>query len=418
MSEPQRYIKNYFKRFADSKPVLQKPISPKTEMIIVIPCHNEPNLMGTLDSLLQCEQPECKVEVIVVVNNSESVDRESEIRSSNLRTINICYDWNMSKSKEGIKFHLIEALELPKKNAGVGLARKIGMDEALRRFTHLGKNGSIICLDADCQVSKSYLTSIFEEFHLTDHGIGEMHYEHRYELEEDNDLKEGIINYELHLRYYVDGLKTAGFPNAIQTVGSCMLVKSDIYAKHGGMNKRKAGEDFYFLHKIVPHEDFTTVVGATVYPSCRISDRVPFGTGKAQQNWLDKSEKEYSTYNPQTFAELKTLFDSLDSLFEGDRSGLSVIVMSFFEDHNYWPKMELILNNSKTLNSFRKQFFVWFDGFLCMKFMHYCRDHHYPDLPILQATSTFYKEEFLESTSVPNNQLMLQWYRQQVLIEK
>ena len=393
MSGAQRYIKNYFKRFAEQKPLIEEPIAPSTDMIIVIPCHNEPDLLGTLNSLLQSALPDCGLEVIVVVNNSESVDLKSEIRHSNLRTINAFKEWKMSNLKEGIAFHLIEALDLAKKHAGVGLARKIGMDEALRRFASVGKIGSIVCLDADCRVSKTYLTAIHEEFHLTEHGIGEMHYEHPYELEEDEALKQGIINYELHLRYYVDGLQKAGFPNAIQTVGSCMLVKSDIYAKHGGMNKRKAGEDFYFLHKIIPHEKFITVKRGTVFPSCRISDRVPFGTGKAQQDWIDQKERHYLTYAPEIFEELKTLLDSIDQVYDDDRSSLSPIVLAFFEAQGYWPKVDLIRKNSKRIDQFKKQFYIWFDGFLCMKFMHYCRDHFYPNIPLKEACSFIYPQQ-------------------------
>lgn len=390
MSQTQRYIKNYFKRFADQKPVIDVPISSQTEMIVVIPCHNETDLLTTLNSLLTCQLPKCAVEVIIVVNESESVDKKSDIRSCNLRTINGFYDWKKSNLKEGIDFHLIEALDLPKKHAGVGLARKIGMDEGLRRFVSIGKIGSIICLDADCRVSKNYLRAIHKEFHLTEYGIGEMHYEHQYQLEGDDELRGGIINYELHLRYYVDGLKKAGFPNAIQTVGSCMLVKSNIYAKHGGMNKRKAGEDFYFLHKIVPHEAFVTVKGGAVYPSCRISNRVPFGTGKAQQDWMDQNKTDYLTYDPRTFEELQTLFVAVESLFQGDKSALSARIIDFFESHSYWDRVELIKANCSSSEQFIKQFYIWFDGFLCMKFMHHCRDHHYPNIPILTAAKSVY----------------------------
>ena len=185
MSEAQRYIKNSFKRFADSKPVLEEPISTNTKISIVIPCHNEPDLLGTLDSLLQCDLPDCGVEVIVVVNESEDRGPNTEVGIQNRQTISDFHKWNRSKKENEIVFHLIEALDLPKKHAGVGLSRKIGMDEALRRFASINQVGTIVCLDADCTVSKSYLTSIYNEFHLTNNGIGEMHYEPRFELEED-----------------------------------------------------------------------------------------------------------------------------------------------------------------------------------------------------------------------------------------
>ena len=42
------------------------------KLIVVIPCYDEPQLIRSLTSLKNCEQPNCIVEVIVVFNESES----------------------------------------------------------------------------------------------------------------------------------------------------------------------------------------------------------------------------------------------------------------------------------------------------------------------------------------------------------
>src|SRR5213594_3575687 len=94
----------------------------------------------------------------------------------------------------------------------------------------------------------------------------------------DPKVAEAIAAYELHLRYYVRALRYAGFPYAHHTIGSCMAVRADVYKKQGGMNKRQAGEDFYFLQKIIPLGHFTDLTETKVIPSSRPSDRVPFGT--------------------------------------------------------------------------------------------------------------------------------------------
>ena len=360
------------------------------QMILVIPCHNEPDLIGTLESLIDCQTPSFQVEVIVVVN--QKVGRQASIfGKQNSETIEAFKVWNEKLQNKALKFHLIEALDMPAKHAGVGLARKIGMDEALRRFQSIERDGTIVCLDADCHVSKNYLTAIAKEFSDSSAGLGEVHFEHQFELETDPNLKAGIINYELFLHYYVEGLKKAGFPYAIQTIGSCMLVKASTYAKHGGMNKRKAGEDFYFLHKIIPHEEFMEVASATVYPSCRTSDRVPFGTGKAQQDWLDQETKAYLTYDPKIFYELESLFNSVESLFQNDIdtviSELPEAPRDFINHHSFIDKIDLIKSNCKDLAQFQKQFYIWFDGFLCMKFVHFVRDNYYENIPIERAVS-------------------------------
>lgn len=390
MPIPQRYIENYFKRFANSKPLIESGMDSTCQMIVVIPCHNEPDLISTLESLIDCQTPSSIVEVIVVVNQKTGSD-QLPLGKQNAETIEVFNAWNEKLQNEYLKFHLVEALDMPVKHAGVGLARKIGMDEALRRFQSINRDGTIVCLDADCRVSENYLTSIEKEFVQSDAGLGEVRFEHQFELEADENLKVGIINYELFLHYYVEGLKKSGFPYAIQTIGSCMLVKASIYAKHGGMNKRKAGEDFYFLHKIIPHEGFIEVNGASVYPSCRTSDRVPFGTGKAQQDWLDQETKAYLTYDPKVFDALESLFNSVESLFLDEIKKvidqLPEIPRDFINHHDFIDKIDLIKSNCKNLEQFQKQFFIWFDGFLCMKFVHFVRDNYYDNVPIEIAVS-------------------------------
>ena len=54
---------------------------------------------------------------------------------------------------------------LPVKGWGVGLARKTGMDEAVRRFNQINKpDGVILNLDADCLVARNYFVSVYNEF--------------------------------------------------------------------------------------------------------------------------------------------------------------------------------------------------------------------------------------------------------------
>ena len=92
--------------------------------------------------------------------------------------------------------------------------------------------------------------------------------------------------YELHLRYLNLFSRFTGFPYAYHTIGSCFGVRAETYASQGGMNKRKAGEDFYFLHKIIPLGEFREINNTCVIPSPRESDRVPFGTGAAIGKYL------------------------------------------------------------------------------------------------------------------------------------
>ena len=263
---------------------LAETFSPQTNLCIVIPCFNEPDLISTLQSLADANQTENPVEVLIVLNAAKNAT--DAIRTQNTKTKADFEHWKGETQTPKLRFHLLEATDLPPKKAGVGLARKIGMDEAFRQLAHLEKIGHIICLDADCTVSKNYLSEAERQLQPDIRG-GHFQFEHNLNAVSDDVLRSGITQYELHLRYHNQGLKYTGFPFAEHTVGSCMMVRSDVYGLLGGMNQRKAGEDFYFMNKVYPGGRCITIKQARVYPSARISDRVPFGTGRAQGNWLE-----------------------------------------------------------------------------------------------------------------------------------
>ena len=119
-------------------------------IIIVIPCIREPNILQTLESLNSCKLPAQKVEVIVLINHSEIA--EDEIKEFNLKTKKELESWIATVKNNQLKFYVVGPVELQKKWAGAGLARKSGMDEAIRRFNILQEpNGIVVSLDADAQ---------------------------------------------------------------------------------------------------------------------------------------------------------------------------------------------------------------------------------------------------------------------------
>ena len=150
------------------------------------------------------------------------------------------------------------------------------MDEALRRFDDIGRTEGIIAgYDADCRCETNYLTALERHFHEHPRSSGcSIYFEHPLQGQLSPQIYEAAAAYELHLRYYIQALRYSGFPHAHHTLGSCMAVRADAYCEQGGMNKRKAGEDFYFLHKIIPLGGFTDLTATTVHPSPRPSDQV------------------------------------------------------------------------------------------------------------------------------------------------
>ncbi len=378
----------YFERYAYTDQLIQEPPSDNLGMVITIPCYNEPELTKSLASLAYCHPGRVDVEVIVVINHSE--DASEAIKKQNKDTYQSALDFAKVYNTEHIQFHIL-LKELPPKHAGVGLARKIAMDEAARRLDAVGQpEGIIVCFDGDSLCEDNYLLAIDQFFQANPNAPGcSIHFEHPLEGELEPAIYKAIIDYELFLRYYVHALRYAGFPHAYQTIGSSMAVRNHIYQKQGGMNRRKAGEDFYFLHKVIPLGGFGEIKRTKMIPSPRQSDRVPFGTGKAVNDWLNKGSLE--TYNPKSFEDLMKFYTKLNLVEDYNSLLINILdnipkpIVEFSKTIDLQENMERIKKNSKDLESFKANFHRWFDGFKVLKYVHFARDHFYPNLPIKEA---------------------------------
>jgi glycosyltransferase involved in cell wall biosynthesis len=264
-------VDQYFKRFQTKKIQIDLLPSNDLKIIIVIPVYNEENISATLDSLfINQDDLYFSVEVITLVNNSE--DAKPEIKEQNLATFKDLIKLSQTYQK---KTTLIPVYinNLDQKHAGVGWARKLGMDLALQRFKKINYDGVIVGLDADTTVESNYLNSIYHFFKKTNFNSASIHFEHPTQGNEFDDFHyQQIINYELHLRYYKNSLKFANLPYSYHTIGSAFAVNASSYAKQGGMNRRKAGEDFYFITKLIKGEKFGEITKTKVIPSPRISE--------------------------------------------------------------------------------------------------------------------------------------------------
>ena len=162
------------------------------------------------------------------------------------------------------------------------------------------------------------------------------------------------------------------------------------------MNKRKAGEDFYFLHKIIPLGDFIDITGTCVIPSPRASDRVPFGTGMAIGKYLHSKEEIFYTYSPDCFLALRPFLQSVGRLYKAQ----PVYITSFFQqlqeslqhylaDIHAVDALKEINANCSSETSFINRFYRWFDAFRIIKFLHYASREYFKQIPVPEAAVDF-----------------------------
>lgn len=413
------FTMSYLSKHALFPPHINQLPNANLGIIVVIPCFDEPDIIPTLMSLKNCTIPDKRVEVIVHINCA--LNTPQAVINRNKNTLEICQKWMSQNSSEELQFHVIYHDDLPPKHAGVGLARKVGLDEAVYRFEQIGaKNGILVCFDADAVCEQNYLKAI--ENHFKNHPktpACSIHYEHPIEGNTYSlDIYNAIIEYELHLRYFINIQKYTGHPFAFQTVGSSMAVRSEAYKKQGGMNKRKAGEDFYFIQKFIQLGNFTALTTTKVIPSPRISHRVPFGTGRSITQQIANKGQHLMTYNPLIFDDLKSFFEQIEVLYTINSAAISAFIAQqnipirqFLTTLPFEKKVIEIQKNTTSFNRFKHRFFLWFNAFMVMKYTHFARDNFYKNVPIRAAAIWLCQHFYQEHKSNNTPKEILQWMR-------
>jgi len=355
--------------------------------IIIIPALSEYENIEKLITSLELNSKIFLDDTLIIFIANNLYSHSDKIRNDNIKLIAYLRSY-INKKKPLLNIGIVDASTknkvLPKKDGGVGFARKIGMDLALSYFNYNNKSKNLlISLDADCTVSNNYLEMISTKFNQNNYFAGYVNFQHT--LPQEVEKQKAIINYEIFLRYYVLGLQYAKSHFAFPSVGSTMICEVNSYIKVGGMNKRKAGEDFYFMEKLAKITNINKINGATVFLSARTSWRVPFGTGQRVSRYLLNEQNEYLLYSLKSFQVLKKwlgIFHSKDNFsskyYLGKAKKINLNLFNFLVKQGFEKNWNKILENSKTKEQIKKQKIFWMDGFKTLKLIHYLRDNEFP----------------------------------------
>ncbi len=354
------------------------------EIVVVIPCYNEPALFETLENLYAADRPDANVLTVVILNSGVLAGEEvvTQNRISYEKTNLFAERYN----EDSFVFLPLLFEDLPRKHAGVGLARKIGMDLAVEHFLRNEKpRGIIVSLDADCTVSSNFLITIWEAFSRDKSLNGTIH-DFRHRIEVGSPLTEGAARqYEAYIRYFRSMLEYTGFPYYWHTIGSAFAVSADAYVRVGGMGRQQGGEDFYFLQKVFALGNIRELKDTTVFPMARLSGRVPFGTGPSLQKIVNEPDGNVRAYSKRAFEELKRLFDMKDGFFGKDTqtveimiAGLHLSLLQFLREIDFLTLVRDCNENSASLATFRKRFFHHFNAFRTIKYLNQVHPEPFP----------------------------------------
>ena len=350
------------------------------ELAVIIPALGEgEQLWSTLRSIATNPAEYLRRSVIVVVINSCG-DSDPDLVQQNILDLT---QLRQGETFGALRLAWVDATttprQLPPKRGGVGLARKIGCDLVLAQ---LDKNGLLIQLDADTLVDKNYLHAVSTAFSTGKFGAAVIPYRHQSGT--DAQQQRAINHYELYMRCHVLGLRCAGSPYAYHAIGSAIACKHSAYLKSGGMNCRRAGEDFYFLQQLAKTAGVGQVSGTVVRPAARISQRTPFGTGQVI-NTLCTSSNEQQFYNPQCY---KILGQWLHLVVTNDSAPASTLLEQaqqidvYLSDFLIQEDFSVIWQQLGKTHRHRarkiRAFHEWFDGLKTQRCLHYLSESAYP----------------------------------------
>ncbi len=374
-----RLFEGYSQRHDAAPPLLEELPSSSLFQVVVIPAMGEepPLVASVLESLASAERPMRDVEVLVVINASQ--DAPAVWHERNRQLYDHLLQHRRRWERPWLRVHPLLLEPFAPREAGVGRARKTGMDEAARRLAQRD-DGLIVSLDADTLVAPGYFTALERCFlaHPRLDGVS-LHFEHPLEGSDfPIEVYRAVAQYELHLRYFVQALRWCGHPHAVHTVGSAFAVRAAAYLRLGGMNRRQGGEDFYFIQKVVQAGRYRSLAGTTVYPSPRPARRVPFGTGPVIAR-LAGSGEEMFTYRWEAFRPLRLLFEALPALYRAQETAarlydsLPLPLQQTLPREVFLSRIREIRNNVAGEESFKKRFFRWFNVLHVIRYLN--REH-------------------------------------------
>jgi len=409
-----RHILAYEKKFADNiRPLISSELGGLEQAVVIPALAEKDSLFATLASLSLNSRKELKrTLVLCVINNRGSHSASPGVIRNNQETIRYLHvlikglpcEFGEGKelsahmkeiSSSPLRLACIDASspgsEMPDNAGGVGAARKIGLDAALTVFDYGTADDKLLfCLDADTLVEDNYLKEVRSFFDKGGKAAAVVSYSHQRPATSYRRLAIGA--YEIFLRYYVLGLRYAGSPYAFHTIGSTMMCTANAYVAIGGMNRRDAAEDFYFLNKLVKYTEVGCITSTTVYPSSRLSRRVPFGTGRRMARFMEGVEDEFLLYDPCVFIILKKWLGTMK--FSPDRQTgeirirageISPLLLSFLETNNFFEIWEGIRKNIKNSEGLLRHFHFWLDGFKTLKLIHFLTKHGFPQIDMFSA---------------------------------
>jgi hypothetical protein len=274
--------------------LIARPPSPDLGFIVAIPVRNEElRLASCLDALLHQRDGRFplasnRFEIILLLNNC--TDRSEDVAE------------HLAKKArdQGMAPIHIASVDLEPCQAHVGWARRLAMDEALRRLTSINRPQSIIATtDADTIVAPNWLAAAGNAAACGSDAIGGRLLPHPEEwMMLAPDLRSLIAQhryYERQLARWIYSIDSGGgdpAPCHTDHNGASLAIKAAAYREVGGLPPLPSGEDRALWHlleragKICRHSN-----AMRVYTSTRFDGRACGGMATTLSGWNIRQQR-------------------------------------------------------------------------------------------------------------------------------
>ena len=364
-----KYINN---KLANKKWAPHKTLSNQHyDFIITIPCYDEYDyIFKTLDSINSQDKNILKNTLVsVTINNS--IDEDKSIIVNNQKTYQ-----KLLNNKYDFELIIIDAFSknksLKSKISGVGMARKISVDLMI---SYLNANSIICFIDADTIISEKYLSIIKASYNKDNWNAATVNFLHQ---NDESKTKKLIREYEKFLKVTSSNIRECGSPYSYVSLGSTMICTCSAYVSVGGMNKRAAGEDFYFLQELEKFCGVKQINDILVHPSSRYLNRLYMGTSMRLKKSLN-GELDLSTlyFSESSFKILKKW---IKLALSSDKKDYNALIKNINKiDSELLPFLDKInlkkawdsIASAPSYNHFSKQFHRWFDALNIFKLLKF-----------------------------------------------
>lgn len=337
---------------------------------IIIPAYSEfEYLFNTLNTINN--QSSLLIDdllVVIVINNSNTEDQH--IVKNNMKTYNA-----LIKKKYKFEFIAIDCFSkkfaLSNKIAGVGIARKIGMDYCIQ---YSAADSLFCCLDADTIIAADYLKIIDAQFKKLRFSTAVVNFSHQ--LNDNPKINAIVMQYEKLLKKIANKINDTGSPYGYVSMGSTIVCSCKAYIAIGGIQPLKATEDFYFLQQLAKYNSIHKIKNILVYPSARSEQRVYLGTGYRIKNFSKNKSFQDLDIMPDGFHALKLIYNIVDKNWMLSSNKISNLfksidlkVYEYMKNNNFIYIFNQIKKNTDNKQQCQNQFNNWFDNLKIYKFL-------------------------------------------------